>query len=425
MEEITAYDNISRSIDVVLRGKKRKKNRFAKKLLKDRDAFISSLSKELNEGIYSLGGYEIMEVIDGPKQRTVQVISYRDRIAVNSVMTIVDKYINPTFIRTTSASIKQRGTHDLLRYVCRDIQNNPNETTYCYKCDVKKFYDSIDQDIMYNCVQRHFKDFTFLKIADKFIRMLPKGLSIGLRSSQCFGNLLLSDYLDHILKDRLGVKFYYRYCDDIVVLSNSKEYLRDIKRIIEELLGDINLFIKPNDRIFPTMDGIDFLGYIIYPNRVKLRKRVKKKFAKSLKKASSNKRVSVLTASLYGMCCHADCTHLFEKLTGISMKNFKELEIKYRPVNGKKLFNCPRVSIRQLVNMEIAIVDCEFGVKTKMGDDRCIVAFHNGDTKGKFFTSSVEMIDILDQISKKQMFPFRTTLRAEVFDTNKTKYVFT
>lgn len=340
-------------------------------------------------------------------------------------MSVVDKHLKKRFIRTTSASIKNRGMHDLMKYILRDIQEDPEGTRYCYKFDISKFYESVNQDFVMYCVHRIFKDKKLIAMLDNFVRIIPKGISIGLRSSQGLGNLLLSVYLDHYLKDKYGVCHFYRYCDDGVVLGKTKTELWMIRDIIHEQLQEIDLVVKPNERVFPTTEGIDFLGYVIRPNNVRLRKRIKQKFARKMCEVKSRKRRRELTASFYGMTKHADCNNLFNKLTGKTMKSFKDLNVAYKPEDGKKRFAGTVVSIRELVNIPIIVKDFETGIKTEQGEDRCIVSIEMNGEARKFFTNSEEMKNILAQIKEvPDGFPFETTIKTEVFGKGRTKYVF-
>lgn len=280
IEEIVAYPNMAQSFDQVLRGSKRKQSRQGRWLLAHREEVIEELSRKIADGSYTIeGGYRERIIFEGGKWRRIQVLTMKDRIAVHAVMAVVDAHLKRRFIRTTSASIKERGMHDLKAYIERDFRENPEETRFCYKFDIAKFYESVDQKTIIDCVRRIFKDEKLIVILERFIHMMPEGVSIGLRSSQGLCNLLLSVHLDHILKDRLGVRFYYRYCDDGAVLAGSKEELWRIRDIIHECVAKIGLRIKENERVFPATEGIDFLGYVIYPDHALLRKRIKKKFA--------------------------------------------------------------------------------------------------------------------------------------------------
>lgn len=426
IEEIVDYSNMAESFNQVLRGKKRKRCRQGKYLLAHREEVIQELAKQIADGSFKVSGYREREIMEGGKLRRIQVLSMKDRIAVHAIMAVVDRHLKKRFIRTTSASIEGRGMHDLMKYIRRDLQEDPEGTQYCYKFDISKFYENVKQDFVMYCVRRVFKDKTLINLLDGFVRMMPDGISIGLRSSQGLGNLLLSVYLDHYLKDRYGVRHFYRYCDDGVVLGNAKSELWEIRDVVHEQLEQIDLKVKANERVFPVDEGIDFLGYVIYPDHVRLRKRIKQKFARKMHEVKSRKRRRVLIASFYGMAKHANCIMLFNKLTGKEMKSFKDLNVAYKPEDGKKRFAGEVVSIRELVNLPIVVKDFETGVKTSQGEDRCVVAIEVDGKLKKFFTNSEEMKNILQQVSEMpDGFPFETTIKSETFGKGRTKYVFT
>lgn len=425
IEEIVEYSNMSDSFDQVLRGTKRKESRQGRWLLAHREEVIRELSNRIKTGTYTVKDYREREINENGKIRRIQILTMRDRIAVHAIMAVVDRHLKKRFIRTTSASIKERGMHDLLAYIHRDMQEQPETTRYCYKFDVSKFYESIDQDCVMDCVKKVFKDRRLIALLDGFVRMMPKGLSIGLRSSQGLGNLLLSVHLDHVLKDECGVRHFYRYCDDGVVLAGSKRELWEVRGIVHRQMESIGLKVKDNERIFPVTEGIDFLGYVIRPDYIRLRKRIKKKAAAKLNEVKSRKRRREIIASLYGMAKHADCNNMFHQLTGKKMKSFKDLKIAYKPEDGKKRFSGAVVSIRELVNLPIVVKDYETGIHTEQGEDRCIVSIEQNGEPKKFFTNSEEMKNILAQISEMpDGFPFETTIRTETFGKGRTKYVF-
>ena len=369
IEDICEYSNIYQSIDVVLRGRKRKRQRTGRYILQHRDEIIAKLQNEIRTGTFTLTGYREYEVNDGPKVRRVQSVNIYERIGCNAIMNVVERHIFKRYIRTTGASIKNRGMHDLKAYIEKDIELDPEGTKYCYKFDIKKFYESIDQDFMMYALRRMFKDKVLLTILERFVRMMPSGLSIGLRSSQGFGNMLLSMFLDHYLKDNIGVKHFYRYCDDGVVLAGNKKTLWAIRDMVHERANIMHLSIKDDERVFPTKTGIDFLGYVIYgQDFVKLRKRNKQNAARKLHKLKSKRRRQEIIASLYGQCKHANCRNLFNRLTNIKMEEFKRLSdtgIKAKYQDGKKRFEGMEINISELVNEEFVIIDYETGVVTK------------------------------------------------------------
>lgn len=425
IEEVVEYSNMSDSFDQVLRGTKRKETIQGRWLLTHREEVIRNLGDRIKAGTYTVKDYREREINENGKTRRIQILTMKDRIAVHAIMAVVDRHLKKRFIRTTSASIKGRGMHDLLAYIHRDMQEQPETTRYCYKFDISKFYESIDQDTVMDCVRRVFKDRRLITLLDGFVRMMPRGLSIGLRSSQGLGNLLLSVHLDHVLKDEYGVRHFYRYCDDGVVLAASKRELWEVREIVHRQMESIGLKVKVNERIFPITEGIDFLGYVIRPDYIRLRKRIKKKAAARLNEVKSRKRRREIIASLYGMAKHADCNNMFHKLTGKEMKSFKDLKIAYKPEDGKKRFPGAVVSIRELVNLPIVVKDYETGIHTEQGEDRCIVSIEQNGEPKKFFTNSEEMKNILAQISElPDGFPFETTIRTETFGKGRTKYVF-
>ena len=429
IEEIVEYSNMAESFDQVLSGTKRKKSHQGRYLLAHREEVIKELSERIASGTFHVTEKDIEEkdIIEAGKLRHIQFFKkLKNSIAVHAIMSVVDKHLKKRFIRTTSASIKDRGMHDLMKYIRRDMQEDPEGTRFCYKFDISKFYESVNQDFVMYSVHRVFKDKKLIAMLDNFVRVIPQGISIGLRSSQGLGNLLLSVYLDHYLKDRYGVRHFYRYCDDGVVLGKSKAELWEIRDAVHEQLEQIDLKVKANERVFPVDEGIDFLGYVIYPDHVLLRKRIKQKFARKMHEVKSKKRRRVLIASFYGMAKHADCIMLFNKLTGKEMKSFKDLNVAYKPEDGKKRFAGAVVSIRELVNLPIVVKDFEVGVKTSQGEDRCVVSIEQNGEPKKFFTNSEEMKNILQQVSEMpDGFPFETTIKAETFGKGRTKYIFT
>ena len=417
---------MSEAFDRVLRGKKRKKCRQGRYLLAHREEVIAELTAKLADGSFRLGSYHERIICENGKVRHLQILSMYDRIAVYAVMNVVDQYLHKRYIRTTGASIKKRGTHDLRKCMQLDMDNDPEGTRYCYKFDVKHFYDNTKPEFVMWCFRRVFKDKTLLSLLDHFLHLLPEGISFGLRSSQASGNLLLSVFLDHFLKDKYGIKYFYRYCDDGVVLCGHKQENWLARNIVHEQIGEIDLEIKKNERIFPSAQGIDFLGYVTFNGSYSLlRKRVKKKYARKLHKVKSRKRRRELIGSFYGMAKHACCRNLFYKLTGKKMKSFKDLNVAYKPEDGKKRFAGTVVSIRELVNIPIIVKDFETGIKTEQGEDRCIVSIEMNGEARKFFTNSEEMKNILAQIKEvPDGFPFETTIKTEVFGKGRTKYVF-
>jgi hypothetical protein len=422
IDQIIEYGNMSEAFDEVvggLRNKERKAYYEAK-----RSRVIADLQALIVAGRFRVESYTEFEVKEGPKIRKVQSPSVKDRIGCNAIMRVVERYVYPMVIRTSAASIKGRGMHRLYRKVRTDIRHDKEGTRYYYKCDIRKFYQSIDQKVMWGVVLEYIKDPILLPMLKNLVEMMPEGLSIGLRSSQCFGNLLLAR-IDHLMKEKYHVRYYYRYCDDIVMMAATKRELWRLRNILHREVEALGLVIKPDEAIRPITEGLDFLGYVDDGSHTRLRKRTKQKAARKLAKVKSRKRRQEIIGSLKGMAKWGDCNNMYYKLTGRRMKSFKELGLQYVAEDGKKRFGGKQVTLRSLQNVHIKIVDFETEVPTENGL-RTVVSFEydNGDT-GKYFTADKQQLWYLEKIREMDEFPFDTTIGSEVFGNGKVRYLFT
>lgn len=417
------------SFDCVMRGRKRKRSRAGRYLMRHREKVIAGLKREISEGSFRITGYRQETINERGKEREIQVIKLRERIGVNAVMRVVERKLHKRFIADSAASIKGRGGHYLHTRMLKAMKDDPEGTKYVYKFDIRKFYSNIPQDGMMYVIRRCFKDERLICLLERFVRMLPQGMSIGLRSSQCLANLYLDYHLDHRLKDVLGVKHYRRYCDDGVVQAGSKQELTWIIREIHACMDNAGLEIKSNEQLYSVdCRAIDFLGFQSFANgRIKLRKHIKQRMARRWKRVKSKKREVALAASFYGMAKHAQGKHLFKNITGISMKDFSEFGLSYVASDGKKRFDCISYPLGELQNRTIIVEDYERGVKTKEGEGRYVVKFNNEELgEGKFFTNSDELKQMLDKVAEIDGgYPFRTTIRRQSFGQGKVKYSFT
>lgn len=420
IEQVIEESNLIDAFDAVMRGKKR--TRTVRYLIKHRDSLLSELAEEIKAGTYRPTGYREFEVVEHGKVREIQSLPFKDRIALHAIMNILGKVFGGMLIRDTFASLPKRGIHDGLKRVGKALKDKAG-TKYCLKLDLKKFYHSVDQDVLIELLGRKVKDDKFMNILIGIIRSYDTGLPIGYHSSQWLGNFYLC-LLDYYVKIVLGVKYYFRYCDDIVILSSSKQELHAILEKIRSVIeGRLHLTIKSNYQIFPVKArGIDFLGYVIRHDYVLVRKHIKVRVARRLHKIKSKKRRYIVIASFWGWIKHCNGKHLFFKLT--DMKSFKDLGVVYKPADGKKRFEGNLTPLGQLQNCKINVLDFETDIKTKEGEGRYVVQYELDGQKGKFITASDEMKNILDQIKELGELPFETTIRRETFGGNKTKYVF-
>lgn len=395
-----------------------------------REEIVSRLVQHISDGSFRVDHYNEMWVTDGPKIRKVQSPCVEHRIGCNAIMRIVEDVLYPSVIKTSAASIPGRGMHKLFAKMRRDIENDREGTAFFYKCDIRKFFESIDQDLMWEFVQDKIKDPVLLPILHNFVTMMEVGLSIGLRSSQCYGNIFLSG-IDHYFKDFLRVKYYYRYCDDIVILGATKRKLWLLRDILHEQAAMLNLEVKPNECVRPISEGIDFLGFVYDGQKALLRKRTKQKAARKLRKIKSRKRRQEIIGSLKGMAKWCDSKHLYKTLTGKNMESFadkvkqmKKDGVEYTGKNGKRMLTGQEVSLRTLVNMHIVVLDFEPDVPTQNGL-RYVVQFQKDDgTIGKYLTNDSEQKFWLEEFRKANNIPFDCTITPQYFGQGKVRYMF-
>ena len=415
------------SFNYVLRGTKRKTCRSGRYLQEHREEIIAQLQQEMMDGTFRISRYHEFEIMERGKLRHIQAIPLRDRIALNALMNEVERRIKPSLITDTGSSIKGRGGLFIHRRVQKAMREN-SRLRWFYKADIRKYYESINQELMVSIVRRKFREPQVQAILEDCVRMLPKGISIGLRSSQTFGNLLLSIYLDHTIKDNFGVKYYWRYCDDIVVGAEEPHQLTPIIKAVHICAERAGLEVKANEQVFCISNRpLDFLGYITYGNgRIAIRKHIKHRFALRWRRVKSKERKRELLGSFYGIAKHANAKHLFKKLTRYNMKDFAELGIKYVTQDGKKHFECATVRLDEIQNVHIIVKDYETGITTKEGTDRYVVLVEDDSGQDhKFFTNSDEMKQILDKVRAANELPFRTIIRRKTFGEGKKKYCFT
>jgi len=421
IEQVIEESNLLEAFHIVMRGKKR--TRTVRHFKKNRDAILQEISEEIKTGRYAPSGFREFTVMENGKLRDIQSLPFKDRIALHAIMAVLNKALGGMLIRDTYASLPNRGIHDGLNRIRMALKDAPG-TRYCLKLDLKKFYHNVDQDILIERLGRKIKDRMMLDTLVRIIRSFGPGLAIGYHSSQLLGNFYLC-LLDHFVKYDLRVKHYFRYCDDIVILAPTKEYLHGVLGKMREVIeGQLHLTVKKNYQIFPVESrGIDFLGYVIRHNYVLVRKHIKQRVARRLHKVKSRKRRYVVLASFWGWIKHCNGKHLFFKFT--NMKSFKDLGVTYKPADGKKRFEGNLTPLSNLQNCKITVVDFETDIKTKQGDGRYVVQYEMEGQKGKFITASDEMKNILDQIKEMGELPFETVIRREIFGGNKTKYNFT
>lgn len=304
--QIYSLDNLILADKRARRGKQNSKE--VKSFDKNKYENLIRLQNDLINKTFNTSEYFIFK-INEYKERTIYKLPYYpDRIVHHAIMNVIEPIFVNCFIAQTYNCIKKRGISKAFKNLKRDLLDKEN-TKYCLKFDISKFYPSINNDILKVLLRKKFKDNDLLYLLDNIIDS-TEGVPIGNYLSQYFGNFYLT-YFDHWIKEVLKIKYYHRYCDDIVILHSNKEYLHNLKIEIEKYLSDnLKLEIKDNYQIFPVKSrGIDFIGYKFYQTHILLRKRIKTKFIKMIKNNKNEKSI----ASYNGWLIVANCINLKNK----------------------------------------------------------------------------------------------------------------
>jgi len=282
----------------------------------DPDRYLLALQRMLLDKTFTTSPYTT-KIIHEPKRRTIYKLPYfPDRIVHHAVMQVMQPIWDRQFIFDLYSAIPGKGLHAGSYRLRKFLQDREN-TRYCLKFDVSKFYPSIRPEILYGIVERTVKDPDVLWLLGDVIFSTPDGgVPIGNYLSQYFSNLYMTPF-DHWIKEELGMKHYLRYCDDGVILHGDRECLIEVKDRIEAHLGTLGLRLNPKTSIFPVdRCGVDFLGYRCFRTHTLLRKssarRLKKKVRQIEKEYQTMRPEAVLGAvgAYYGWLKHCNSHNL-------------------------------------------------------------------------------------------------------------------
>lgn len=271
---------------------------------------------------------------------------------------------------------------------------------YYLKLDIKKCYPSLDKNILKEKLHKKFEDKNIQWLLDTIIDSCEKGVPIGNYTSQYFNNFYFNDF-DHWIKEVKGVKYYYRYCDDMIIIGKTKEELRVLLEEIRVKIKELNVTLKDNYQIY-NIDkrSVDFVGYKIRRDYTLVRKHTKKAFIQkvlSMDLNNLNKRDANVLGSYWGIFCHADCRNLWYKYIG--MKNFKDLNISVHK----------RDFVRCLIDVPIVITSST--VYDRKGTQwlkfECDI---DDEHKNVLVSTSGELLVEAGKKMKPSMYPFKTTI---------------
>lgn len=259
-KDIIDKNNIYSAILHASKGKRARKRVI--EVLDNIFYYTDDIYKMLSNKTFRPNPYEKMKIQDGVRKKERIIYKpafYPDQCVHWALMLQLEKILLKGMYHYNCASIKGRGILHGSRYIKKILVQDRKNTKYCLKLDVKKFYPSVDKEILKRKFRKKIKDGDTLDLIDKIIDSSEEGLPIGNFTSQWFANFYLQD-LDHYIKEQLKIKYYIRYMDDMILFHRNKKELHKCKLMIENFLKEEKLRLKENWQLFKVDSRpIDFL----------------------------------------------------------------------------------------------------------------------------------------------------------------------
>ncbi|MEK7638151.1 MAG: reverse transcriptase/maturase family protein [Patescibacteria group bacterium] len=282
---------------------------------------IISLHNELIAKTYCHSPYEHFNISD-PKTRSIHKASVRDRLLHHAVYRVLYPFFDKVFIANSYSYRVGRGTHKaiacLRTMACRASRNH-TLTLWVLKCDIRKFFASIDQATLIGIVKQYIPDqdtiWLISRITGSFYSTKEgRGLPLGNLTSQLLVNIYMNEF-DQFAKHSLKARNYIRYADDFVIMSYDKSWLQEVlPRVggfLEERLG---LLLHPDKVSIDTLaSGVDFLGWVHFPDHRVLRTVARRRMFRNLRMRGDNAQT---VQSYLGLIGHGNAKKLETRIIG-------------------------------------------------------------------------------------------------------------
>ena len=313
-EDIISLENLLEAWKEFLKGKKNRKDVqiFSQNLMGN----IIKLHNDLLNKIYSHSEYYAFNISD-PKPRNIHKASVRDRLLHHAVYRKLYPYFNSTFISDSYSCRLQKGTLkavDRFKKFAYKVSKNNTKTIWILKCDVRKFFASVDHKILKNILNEYIHDKNMLWLLEKVIDSfntkdkINVGLPLGNLTSQLLVNIYMNKF-DQWMKHRMKAKYYIRYTDDFVVLNQDKDCLLELlPKIADFLEEELKLTLHPDKIFLKTFSsGLDFLGWVNFSDHRILRTTTKRKMFRKIKE--SDGKIEMVQSYL-GLLSHGNSKKL-------------------------------------------------------------------------------------------------------------------
>lgn len=264
-EKLINFENLYKSCQISLKGKGKKESAMKFNVMALENLCI--MKRQLIDHTYKLGSYSEF-IVSEPKRRIIKSGAFRDKVLQHCLCDyVLLPRMKDVFILDNYAGQTGKGTLFGLNRLSENLLSFYSEhghNGYILKCDITKFFYSINHDLMKKCIKKYFSDKEIQWVCNLFIDSIDgDGLPLGNQCSQVFALMYLNG-LDHFITEKLNCKYYGRYMDDFYLLSDNKEYLQNCLRKINELLDRIHLTLNDKTEIVPMSKGIRFLGFHTY-----------------------------------------------------------------------------------------------------------------------------------------------------------------
>lgn len=289
-EDIISVDNLLEAWKEFIKGKRNKRDvqEFSFHLMDN----IFALNAELLGHTYKHDGYHAFNISD-PKPRNIHKASVRDRLLHHAIYRMLYPFFDKTFITDSYSCRLEKGTHKALNQFRRfayKVSKSNTKTCWILKCDIRKFFASIDHKILLDILDLYIPDkriiYLIKRIIASFSTKPETGLPLGNLTSQLFVNIYMNEF-DRFIKYKLKMKSYIRYADDFVILSDNKSQLEElIPRISYFLDENLKLHLHPSKVFIKTLvSGVDFLGWINFHDHRVLRTTTKRRMFRRIKES--------------------------------------------------------------------------------------------------------------------------------------------
>ena len=320
-QDIISVENLLEAWREFLRGKRKKVDvqEFQQNLMDN----VFDLHTDLKNKTYKHGLYHAFNISD-PKPRNIHKASVRDRLLHHSIYRKLYPYFDKKFISDSYSCRVGKGTHKAIqrfRAFSAKVSKNHTKTCWVLKCDIRKFFASIDQDILMDIVSRDINDQDTINLINGIVRSfnvstIGKGLPLGNLTSQLLVNIYMNEF-DQFVKHKLKTEYYIRYAGDFVFLSHDKHWLVSlIPQITDFLKSELALKLHPKKLQIKTLaSGVDFLGWTHFPDHLILRTTTKRKMYREIR-AKDGKEETV--RSYFGLLSHGNARKVRAEVEGMS-----------------------------------------------------------------------------------------------------------